>query len=109
MAYDGFQDRRRERLDLPQAVVWTYRPRRARLRDDQTMTTKAEHGELFVPSAGLAAGECTWQGPSGVQDEKMGRNHVVALNKLGADGWLVVAVSDGPQGTRYVLSRSNTS
>jgi hypothetical protein len=64
----------------------------------------SQHGELFVPSAGLAAGECTWLGPSGAEDE-MGENHVLALNKLGADGWLVVAVSDGPQGTRYVLSR----
>jgi hypothetical protein len=72
------------------------------------MTTKAEHGELFVPASGLAAGECTWQGPSGHEDE-MGTNHVAALNKLGEQGWLVVAVSDGPQGTRYVMTRSGPS
>jgi hypothetical protein len=72
------------------------------------MATKAEHGELFVPAAGLAAGQCSWQGPSGMKDE-MGTNHVNALNKLGAEGWLVVGVSDGPQGTRYVMTRSGAA
>jgi hypothetical protein len=35
----------------------------------------------------------------------MGSKHVDALNRLGEDGWQLVAVSDGPQGTRYVMSR----
>jgi hypothetical protein len=69
------------------------------------MATKSEYGELFVPAAGLAAGECTWLGPSGDEDE-MGSKHVDALNRLGENGWQLVAVSDGPQGTRYVMIRS---
>ena len=72
------------------------------------MAAKLQYGELFVPAAGLAAGQCTWQSPSGDEDE-MGTNHVSALNKLGGEGWQVVAVSDGPIGTRYVMTQAGAS
>lgn len=60
-----------------------------------------EHSELIF----RGGGQDSWQGPGGSKEQPPGVNAVEALNKLGAEGWQVASVTEGPNVVRYVLSR----